>query len=378
VTTKLSKRFLHSLQLVSAFFGIVVSIYLLVQHTRLKSGIQGSASFCALGRYLDCDVVSVSPYSTLFEISLAGIGALYYFILLLFSALSLQRWIKWLAMAGLAVDLVLLAIQVVALKNLCLFCFVTYVVTFLILYSSLKLGESKVEKKPAPSSIFLAVIATVSFIGVLFLLPPTIRSGSYQFVDNAIIQFYAQWKEKAPRAIDANDGDGTLGDPGAKVRIVEFSDFECPFCKKAAFTLHTALKAFGNRVYFIFKNFPLDSECNPSVNVRMHPNACKFARLAYCAAKKGNFWEYHDLVFMKLEDTRNWNDTELANALAPIFSGDEVSSCLTDPKSLENVSDSISLANSLGVKGTPSIFINGKPVTIPLSLDNLKKLIDLE
>src|SRR5690606_31307199 len=124
--------------------------------------------------------------------------------------------------------------------------------------------------KPSPVAASLGLLAIVCFCGILVLLPDSLRlrSKTYSMVDNAISKFYEQWKEQKVREIDFDDNDATLGDPNSKIRIVEFSDFQCPFCRKAAFTLHNALDPIKDRIFFVFKHFPLDQACNGAVTFR--------------------------------------------------------------------------------------------------------------
>ena len=402
-----SNRTFYWLQLFAWVLGIALSFYLLVQHTRLKSGIQVSASFCSLGGFADCDVVNVSPFSELGGIPLAAIGAIYYFVFLLLGVMAppgdknfrfFQVVMARLTVLGLGIDIVLFLIQVVSLRSLCIMCFGTYLATFLGFAMNVVLanpagGESKLREtliRPKARStvqipgivLSLGAFALVSFVVVVALTPYYIRlsSRTYENVEAALEKYFQTWKDKPARTIDLTDGDGTKGNPNARIHIVEFSDFECPFCRRAAFTLHAALQPLESRIFFDFKNFPLDSSCNPALSYQLHQHACNLARLGYCAQKKGKFWEYHDLVFLRMHDDdfkTNWSS--VAEQLRPVFTLDEISQCLQDEKSLQAVSETIKQGNTLGVRGTPTIYINGKQVSsIPLTVDTIRKLISLE
>jgi len=406
------KKFLYVIQLLAAIAGVALSIYLLVQHTRLKSGIQGSQSFCSFGKYADCDVVNSSDYSEVFGLPIAAIGAGFYFLLLILACLAgprqrnfavVQRWVAWLTLPALLIDLTLFFIQVFWIKSFCVFCLFTYALTITILITSALLQERRgrgisgffrdtfLENKPValPSlpkaSLALAIIAFILFAVIVSLLPSKIRqdSQSYTNIDDAMAVFFQQWKDKPTKIIEPRDGDGTFGNPNAKVRIVEFSDFECPFCQRAAFTMHVALKPLENRVFFIFKNYPLDSACNPAVSHQMHPNACALARLATCAARKGKFWEFHDAAFFSMsEDIAKKPDAidqaKQTGLFNKSFTPGEIDACLADATTLKKVSDDIKMGNTLGLRGTPTVYINGKQVTIPLTPENIKKLVEIE
>lgn len=401
---------LYYIQLGAALLGIAASLYLLIQHTRLKSGIQGSASFCALGKFSDCDVVNASQYSEIAGVSLAAFGTAFYFLLFLLGLLSspkspdfrkFQRLMAWLGLAGMAVDVGLFSVSIGILRNLCAVCFVTYLVTLTHWVATLMLarpsgagwkesfyegmvtrGEQGAPIKIASSKVWAGILCFAFFVTVLAFLPTYIRSKaqSYTIVDTALEQYYAQWKDRAGRNIEISPGDATFGNPNAKVKIIEFSDFECPFCRKAAFTLHTFLKAMEGRIYFVFKNYPLDSSCNPSVPYQLHPNACLFARLGTCATKKKQFWAFHDLIFFTWgEEHRSGDFDTIANTLKSVFTRDEMTACLRNEASLAAVSENIKQGNALEVKGTPAIFINGKMLSnIPVTVETLRHLVEIE
>lgn len=390
--------------------GAALSLYLLVQHTRLKSGIQDGASFCSFGAFADCDSVNVSAYSEIAEIPIAAIGACLYFALLLFSLLgsvrekdrlAIQRWIASLAFVGLLYDAYLFLVQLIVLKNFCVLCLLTYFFTLTIFLTATGILTGKVfnfkamsrallngpalsEPFRAPSPILLITfLAFVCFAVLVAFIPSHVRLGSYSFVNSAMDQFLAQWKEQPIRKISVKPGDGTFGNPNAKIQIVEFSDFECPYCHKAAFTLHTVLKNFKDRVFFVFKHFPLDSNCNPKVPVQMHPHACELSRLAFCAAKKNAFWKFHDRVFFDLESGEGEEKLDLPKEVAQgslksVFTEAEYRECNRNSAAAHNTQEDLRLAESMGVKGTPSLFINGKSVKIPITLENLERLIKIE
>ncbi len=396
-------------QVVFSLMGLATSLYLFVHHTRLESGIQESASFCSFGKFMDCDSVNVSRYAEFLGIPIAALGAVYFF--LLFAAavfvtqkdkcyIPLQQCLAWLTSAATLYNLILfLGVQLLILKTFCILCFLTYLCTGGHLALNIKnLGISEKQFRDKLKRVFrkpdfktfqtiprmrwvYAGISVISFIGVVSLLPYFVRSKSSAntFVENSIQQFYAQWKDLPQKKLPVSSGDGTWGNPNSPIQIVEFSDFECPFCRKAAFTLHTALKFFEKRVHFVFKNFPLDSTCNPNLPYQLHAHACKLARLAACAQMKGKFWDFHDEAFLNMtdEDIKEGFDY-ISEKLKPVFSKEAISECLSDSRTLKKITEDIEQGTQLKVKATPSIYINGKLITIPVTVESLEKLISLE
>ncbi len=117
---------------------------------------------------------------------------------------------------------------------------------------------------------------------------------------------------KNPVKIDVGSSP-VKGPANAKVTIVEYSDFECPFCKRGASTAEQILKAYPNDVKLVFKNMPLP----------FHKNAKPAALAALAAGKQGKFWEMHDKLFENQGKLGDALYTETAKALAKVFFGGE-------------------------------------------------------
>lgn len=389
-------------QCLASLLGIVLSIYLLVQHTRVKSGIQGGASFCTFGKYANCDVVNASDYAELAGIPIAGIGAVFFFVLLVLCLLAqpadkkfrrTQFLLGWLLVPALFVDAGLFTVQLWVLRSFCILCLATYVVNLVLFLGVIFQNESRGElpalspsrfkngaKFSAPATA-LALIAIASFTMLVALVPNWVRTDAptETKVQDALYQFFENWKKLPVRNIDVKQDDATFGNPAARVRVVVFSDFQCPFCKKGAFTMNTALQPLKDKIYFVFKHYPLDSSCNPALQYQLHAHACELAKLGYCTRRKGKFWEYHDRVFFNFtESDLEKGQDYLADKLKDLLTRDEFNQCLASDRAKESVVEDIKLGNTLGVRGTPSVFINGKAVTIPLTVENLQKLIELE
>lgn len=401
---RLTRTRAYGLQLFSTLAGLAVSIYLLVQHTRLKNGIQGSSSFCSFGRYADCDVVNSSTFSDVLGFPLASIGALYYGLLFCLAILSppshssfarTQRLFGRLAIAGLVTDFMLFGVQILVLRNFCLMCFGTYLTTIVALISALKLTEGGApnwiarvgtliskKRKLARASLHNTIAASVTFVAIaatVFLAPSfVVHSSSRQRTENSIEKFMEEFRDQQKRDIEVKRGDGTMGNSASRLRMVVFSDFECPHCQYAAFTIKNALQQNSERIFLVFKHFPLDSSCNRLVNVRMHENACKLARLSYCANKKNRFWDFHDRVFNRTSKSERPSWDEYKETISGVLSEKEITNCLNDSGSLRNVQADIDLGNQLELRGTPSVFINGKLISIPITVDTLRRLIEIE
>lgn len=153
----------------------------------------------------------------------------------------------------------------------------------------------------------------------------------------------------------------------APVTIVEFSDFECPYCKQVVPTLTQLLSRYPEKVKLVFRDFPLDS---------IHPQARKAAEAARCAEDQGKFWEYHDALFA---NAPKLGAEELAAYARQV--GLDVASfqrCLGSGTHAAAVQKSVDEGIRLGVTGTPAFFINGELLSGAQPLDAFARVIERE
>jgi len=153
----------------------------------------------------------------------------------------------------------------------------------------------------------------------------------------------------------------------APVTIIEFSDFQCPFCGQFAPTLHEILAKYPKQVRLVYRHLPV---------TKLHPNAEKAAEAAVCAQDQGKFWEMYDTLFAEQNALGVDALKEKAKRLGldtAIF--DE---CLDSGKSEQAIQADARAAEALGITGTPASFINGRLVNGTASVDQLSRIIDDE
>ena len=161
-----------------------------------------------------------------------------------------------------------------------------------------------------------------------------------------------------PVAIDLADTPGR-GPAAAPVKVVEFSDFMCPFCRNLAGALAQFVPQAGGRVVVYFKNYPLDQTCNAKLPGSTHPGACNLALGSVCARRQGKFEAYHDKVFStELHNPTSADVVRLAGEAG--LNAQAVQGCLDDPKAKEALAADIAEGNRLGVSATPTLYVNGK------------------
>ena len=165
--------------------------------------------------------------------------------------------------------------------------------------------------------------------------------------------------------------DHIRGNVNAQVTIVEYSDLECPFCKVFHGTMKQAMAAYGDKVRWVYKHFPLD---------QLHPKADKEAEAAECAGELGGndaFWAYIDKVF-EATPSNNGLDFALLPAIAQDLGLDRTrfESCLSSGKYAELVEAQFQEGMRFGVDGTPGSFVNGERVRGAVPFETLKGMID--
>lgn len=146
------------------------------------------------------------------------------------------------------------------------------------------------------------------------------------------------------------DDDPWTGTAQAPVTIVEFSDFECPYCKRSVPVLKELLAKYPGKLKLVYRDFP-----GPN-----HQHALTAAQAAQCAAEQSRFWEYHDALFTRQVPTSGWNFSALAEDLEihrPSFDA-----CMKEDRYREEVLKDLRDGLKLGVTSTPTFFINGRPL----------------
>lgn len=160
-----------------------------------------------------------------------------------------------------------------------------------------------------------------------------------------------------------DDNDPARGPGESKVVVRMFGDFQCPSCKAAEPGIKHAMSKFGDRVRFVWNDFPLSN---------IHNNARSAAVAARCAEEQGKFWEYHDVLY---EEQSSWSDltapTEAFLGYAKKLSLDEGNfvSCYADQSVLRKIQDDEAEGRSNRVDATPTTFIGQKRFVGPMSPD---------
>jgi len=172
----------------------------------------------------------------------------------------------------------------------------------------------------------------------------------------------------APRyEVDVSPDDPAQGSTTAPVTLVEFSDFQCPFCAQVMPTLKRVQQTYGDKVRVVWKDFPLTA---------IHPQAFGAAQAGQCAQEQGKFWELHDRLFANQQALQP--EALKAHAAAAGLDATTFDECLDSGKHADAVQAQMNAATSLGVVSTPTVFVNGRAVSGAQPYEAFAKIIDEE
>jgi protein-disulfide isomerase len=195
-----------------------------------------------------------------------------------------------------------------------------------------------------------------------------------QKASEATRDFLTDLQEKAkvkillpPHRVTVDAGDSPrIGSPTAPVQIIEFSDFQCPYCSQAAKTVHEIESKYGDKVSIVYRNFPLP----------MHKQANRAALAAECADDQGQFWKYHDELFA---NQKAWTDDDFNGYAKKIgLDGDKFSTCLQSGTGQATIDKDIEAGKNAGMGGTPGFYINGVVLNGAQPIEVFSDVIDSE
>ncbi|MEZ5500760.1 MAG: thioredoxin domain-containing protein [Steroidobacteraceae bacterium] len=171
----------------------------------------------------------------------------------------------------------------------------------------------------------------------------------------------------APYRVKVADQGPSLGPPDAPVTVVEFADFQCPFCAQMAPTLRRLRELYPDQVRVVFRQLPLRD---------IHPLAVDAAQASLCADSQGKFWDFHDRVFADQASLSRSFLLQIAESLTldmPAFE-----KCMTDRRYNSQIAADVQAAQNLFVESTPYTFVNGRLVRGAVDVEELRRIVDQE
>ena len=369
-------RSLVQLFLIIVFIGMGISAYTLWHHVALAANALSASSFCNISETVNCDAVALSSYSEVFGYPVAALALIFYGGLMYLGLAifflpkeeehrfdSLRGNLFNLTLIGLIPTIVLAIISFTVLGLVCMLCIGTYIVNIALALVAAKLNSGNQEsfgKNILPPKESIPLFTATCFVFALSFPVAKGLVGAKGVEKNLLRSILVQHFSTKPAAINTKDVP-TLGDVNAPIAVVEYSDFQCPYCARAATTLGPVVQGLGPKVKLISKQYPLDPSCNSGIPGRGHPQACLASKAAHCVFKEVGNSAYFQLKKKLYENQASLSST-LIKKLALESTIDETTyeSCIKDQATHEAVVAQIEEGSAAGVTGTPSVFINGR------------------
>lgn len=401
---------------------VALSGLLLLQHHGQTAAVAAVEQLCGPGTESGCAQVARSRWSSVAGVPVAAIGVAFYAGVALLLLLGLLAGAQSRAAAAalallalglaVAVDLVLLAVQAVAIRAFCALCLLTYVLNALALLALLParrdgsvVGES-VTRRDGRLAFMAWIVAALAIAGGVAIgeyglrrgeaaaagtvlgLPAAPSAGEgaggemeryreearaageqarrlQEILDdpNKLERYFAERAarefEQAPVHMLDLAGVPLKGPAAAPIKVVEYSDFLCPFCRNVAMAFNGYLPTSAGRVGVYYKNYPLDAECNPNVRPSVHAGACLLALGGICAQEQNRFWPYHDRVFGAPLSNPQMPDV-VRLAIEAGLDATAFEQCMASAPARDRLGAQVAEAHAAGVNSTPTLFINGK------------------
>jgi protein-disulfide isomerase/uncharacterized membrane protein len=394
-----------------ALAGAALSTLLLLEHHGESLGVSVVQTICGEGASSGCETVARSAYSSVAGVPLAAVGLVFYvsigFLLGLGTLGSEEvrtaggQVAFYSVVLALVIDLGLLGIQAIAIKAFCKLCLGTYAVNGLMLatlwplrrprdmaLSRFLTGEGRImaggwaSATIAVAAAILALNTTLSYrearrtAGLLgspasgspedavkraeaetrrlqeILDDPQKRE---QYLTEKAVK---EFEDATPLNLDLSQAPFS-GPANAPIQVVEFSDYLCPYCRGLAAAFKDYLPKSGGRVVIHYKNYPLDKTCNTQLQNTVHDGACWLALGAICSQQLGPFAAYQDKANSTPAKAMTRDDALRIGGEVGIPST-AMGTCLDSPATKARLTAEIEEARRVGVKATPTVFLNGK------------------
>lgn len=356
--------------------GIIITIKLACIYYVANFQQYALSSFCSINDFIDCDGAARSILAQFWGIPLAYWGLFFYVTVLfltfvdklknvkIFGFLKVFKnpmsYIAFLGTVAFVVSMVLAGMSLFKINKLCILCLITYFIDLAIALTAF--GAKPKQFIQAMKDTFVDFIAGVKSYPktfVVLLIMATSFLCYSGITDNFVPHIKKHKSIMKYRKITYNPYRVTgneLGDTNGTVVIELYSDYVCPLCYIHNIMLHQAVKELSN-VKIVHHNLPFDKECNPYININMHPGACYMSRAAIASRNQGKYWGMSSLLYenqpQKEEDLLKLVD-ELGMDKAKFLKDMESES------TYKEIEDEVSKANEMGLDATPTMFVNGE------------------
>lgn len=199
-----------------------------------------------------------------------------------------------------------------------------------------------------------------------YLIQERMNTAREKYLDTLRAKTTVRVSLEPPRQTVAAAKGAVKGPASAPIEMIEFSDFQCPYCQRAHSTIEQVLATYGDKIRFVYRHYPVPG----------HPNAKAAAEASECAKEQGKFWPFHDRLFA---NTSKLSDADLKQHAAAIgIDTAAFNSCFDSHKYSQLVDADARDGESAGVNGTPAFYINGRMLSGAQPFDAFKRVIDDE
>lgn len=334
-----------------------VSVYLTSHYykTIFPTTLGGAKSLCDFSSFLNCDTATFSSISNIAGIPISYFGivvGLLFAITALMPSHALEKTASAVSKINFLGCMALFCYSLVVLGSLCPFCTVYYVLSGIAAFLLWKHGVNS--WSPDVKTTALWGVIVLAGAGIFYSTSAKKKDDQSKISQSIITQFRSlpdlgEPDQESPFKIHMATEKWT----DAPLRLVVFSDFECPFCKVVSEQLPDFIRRYGTKINIQYMFYPLDNKCNANMERPMHRNACDAAAVAACDEKK--FHVVHDEIFAAQGQLGS-------GALTDVMKKNNLTNCIDNPELNAKIIVSINQGTKYNLKSTPTIILNGKKI----------------
>jgi len=324
-------------------------------------------SVCAMSEGVNCETVALSPHAVFLGLPVAVWGIVGYLVMgaAALSGIGRRRrhsswpWGLLLALAcfSVAASAILAFISATQIASWCLFCMCSYAINAGLLVVAivarrqartraiqLVILDAKALIRRPQLGVGAAVVTLVVLLGIELFVPHYWKTPGW---------------DELPRlhaGIDDN-GHNWIGAQNPRVTVVEFSDYECPHCRKAHKEARLLAAKFPDQVRLVHRHLPLDRACHPGLRMPFHLHACRFAEAAECAGEQGRFWEMNDALFSTQDKVKAKNLDPMELAVRIGVHRSQFKQCMDSHATAPRIASDVQESMTRKLSGTPSFII---------------------
>lgn len=339
----------------------------LTQHyfdLKFPTGLESKA-LCNINQFFNCDKTTLSTFGAIAGVPTAMFGimiGLFVMIGLAVKNEDYERSIYFTVALNFIGCIFLFSYSIFVIQGLCPFCTLYYIVsgiTFLYFF------KKSPTMKPAIGYLFVFAIA-ILLVAFIFKMNIDSKTKAQRDIAGDLIKQYYALPDLGSPKIESEFKIATA--PNAPIRMVIFSDFECPACKALSELMPQIIDRYNGKIDIQYFFYPLDNSCNPAMERPLHQYACKAAYAAACMPAK-DFAQVHDEIFHNQENF----DSGFLNKY---INEHKLESCVADPKTKEKVVAIIKGSDPFNIRSTPSFLVNGVKIEGVLPAAQLFSIFD--